>query len=171
VQKVYPASLSEMLGAISEIAEVIDEEQAGRELADSLSAIINLLNITKPQRSPRLYVEIYGDPIMSVADLSYVGELVELAGFDNIFAELPREYSRVSPEAVLAADPEYILLLYPGMTSAQVSRRKGWGEVSAVRNQHIYNSEDINPDLLLRATPRSLEGVKLLRGLIEESDD
>ena len=171
VQKVYPASLSEMLIAIGEIAEVIDEEQAGRELVDSLTAIINLLNNTKPLNSPRLYVEIYGDPIMSVADLSYVGELVELAGFDNIFAELPREYSRVSPEAVLAADPEYILLLYPGMTSAQVSRRKGWGEVSAVRNQHIYNSEDINPDLLLRATPRSLEGVKLLRSLIEEDND
>jgi ABC-type Fe3+-hydroxamate transport system substrate-binding protein len=171
VEKVYPASLSEMLGTISQIAELIDEKQAGKELVDSLSSIINHLNNTKPQRCPRIYVEIYGDPIMSVSDSSYVGELVELAGFDNIFTELPREYSRVSPEAVLAADPEYILLMYPGITSAQVSRRKGWGEVSAIRNQRIYNSEYINPDLLLRATPRSLEGVTLLRQLLEESDD
>ncbi|MCF7912263.1 MAG: helical backbone metal receptor [Candidatus Cloacimonetes bacterium] len=171
VEKVYPASLAEMLRSIGEIAKVIGAEQVGKELTDSLSAVIEHLRETMPEQRPSIYVEIYGDPIMSVADDSYVGELVELAGFDNIFAGLPRDYSRVSPEAVLAADPDYILLLYPGMNSEQVESRKGWGQVSAVLHQHIYNSEDIDPDLLLRATPRSLEGVKLLRELIEERNE
>ncbi len=171
VEKIYPSSLTEMLQSINRIAEILNIPARGKHLADSLSAEINNFRKTLPAVRPRIYVEIYGDPIMSVADSSFIGELVELAGFDNIFASLPRDYCRISPEAVLAADPEYILLLYPGITREQVQARKGWSRVTALRNNKIYSSEDIDPDLLLRATPRSLEGVRLLRKLIEEKDD
>ncbi|MDP8220861.1 MAG: helical backbone metal receptor [Candidatus Stygibacter frigidus] len=171
VEKIYPASLDEMVLTVRHIAGIINEEQAGKELADSLNAQIAEYRNSIPEVRPRLYVEIYGDPIMSVADSSFVGELVALAGFDNIFAELPRDYSRVPAEDVLAKDPEYILLLYPGITIDQVQARKGWGNISAIQRNQIITAEDINPDLLLRASPRCLEGVKLLRNWLEGHDD
>ena len=170
VEKIYPSTLDEMVLAVRNIAGIINEDQAGKLLADSLNAKIADYRNSMPIKNPRLYVEIYGDPIMSVADNSFVGELVELAGFDNIFAELPRDYSRVPAEDVLAADPEYILLLYPGITIEQVQSRKGWGNISAIKKNQIITAEDINPDLLLRASPRCLKGVKLLRNWFEEND-
>ena len=171
VEKIYPSTLDEMVLAVRNIAQIINEDQAGKLLADSLNAKIAEYRNSMPDMRPRLYVEIYGDPIMSVADSSFVGELVELAGFDNIFAELPRDYSRVPAEDVLAADPEYILLLYPGITVGQMQSRKGWGNIPAIQNNNIITADDINPDLLLRASPRCLEGVKLLRNWLEDNDD
>jgi len=171
VEKIYPSTLDEMVLAVRNIAGIINEEQAGKLLADSLNTRIAEYRNSMPDMKPRLYVEIYGNPIMSVADSSFVGELVELAGFDNIFAELPRDYSRVPAEDVLAADPEYILLLYPGITEGQLQSRKGWGNITAMQKNHIITAEDINPDLLLRASPRCLEGVKLLRNWLEENND
>ena len=171
VEKIYPSTLDEMVLAVRNIAGIINEDQAGKLLADSLNAKIAEYRNSMPDMKPRLYVEIYGNPIMSVADSSFVGELVELAGFDNIFAELPRDYSRVPAEDVLAADPEYILLLYPGITEGQLQSRKGWGNITAMQKNHIITAEDINPDLLLRASPRCLEGVKLLRNWLEENND
>ena len=170
VEKIYPSTLDEMVLAVRNIAGIINEDQAGKLLADSLNARIAEYRNSMPIKKPRLYVEIYGNPIMSVADRSFVGELVELAGFDNIFAELPRDYSRVPAEDVLNADPEYILLLYPGITKEQLQSRKGWGNITAIQKNHIITADDINPDLLLRASPRCLEGVKLLRNWLEQND-
>lgn len=163
IEKVYPQTLMEMLESVTQIAELIGAEQEGQVLVAEMSQQIKELKSERGDSPPRIYVEIYGNPLMSVADSSYVGELVELAGFDNVFAELPRDYSRINPEKVLNAAPEYILLLYPEMTKKQVEDRKGWENVPAVKNSRIITTAEINPDLLVRATPRSLEGVKILK--------
>jgi iron complex transport system substrate-binding protein len=171
VEKIYPSSLDEMLQSITGIGEILGKQEAAKVLTDSLKLMIRDYKKSLPGNKPRLYVEIYGNPVMSISDGSYIGELVELAGFDNVFGELPRDYSRISPEAVLAADPEYILLLYPGISAEQVSSRKGWSQVSAVRNNRVFAAAEIDADLFVRATPRSLKGVRKLRALLEAEDD
>ena len=100
---------------------------------------------------------------MSVSDNSFIGEVIQIAGGNNIFAQLPRDYSRIKPEDVIQADPEIILLTYPGISAAQIKERKGWNVISACKNNRIYTVKDINPDLILRASPRIIEGIKLLK--------
>jgi iron complex transport system substrate-binding protein len=120
-------------------------------------------NYNKFTNLPRVYIEIYGNPIMSVSDESFVGELITFAGGNNIFPKLPRDYSRINPEEVINNDPEIIILTYPGMTKEQVVQRKGWEVITAVKTGRIYTTSDIDPDVILRASPRIIEG---LAGLI-----
>ena len=171
VEKIYPHSVQEMIESIRTIGEKIDQKKRAEFIADSLqTSIQQLTDSIDSTFPPKVYVEIYGDPVMSVSDRSFVGELVEIAGGDNIFSQLPRDYSRVDPEKVIEADPDIIILTYPGVTSEQIKNRKGWEFISACRNNRIYTSKDINPDLILRASPRIVKGLKILKKVFHETD-
>ncbi len=174
----YPKSIDEMLAAIREIGIILKKEKRADFLEDSLqSELINLTNQPIPPNStdltistnlPRVYIEIYGNPVMSVSDRSFVGEVVKAAGGNNIFSELPRDYSRIRPEEVIAANPGIIILTYPGIDAAQIKERKGWEVISACKNNRIYTVDDIDPDLILRASPRVIEGIKILKKIFED---
>jgi len=157
-----------MYDSILEIGEIIGKSQRAQAVTDSLKLAVQKLKARKLTTAKNVYVEIYGDPIMTVSDSSYVGNLIELIGANNIFDTLPRDYSRVSAEKVVAANPEIIILTYPGVNPADIVQRRGWQELAAVQNQRIYNIEDINPDLILRSTPRVILG---LEKLLEICDD
>jgi len=189
---IYPKSIAEMISSIRKIGTLLDKERRANFIADSLQAeLTNITNlsrrsdtkldstIAKVEKSkdshnrsqgfpdstnfPKVYIEIYGNPIMSVSDNSFIGEVIQLAGGNNIFAHLPRDYSRIKPENVILADPEIILLTYPGISAEQIKERKGWNVISACKYNRIYTVEDINPDLILRASPRIIKGIKLLQ--------
>ena len=40
--------------------------------------------------------------------------------------------------------------------------------ISAVKNDRIYTALDIDPDLIIRATPRIVEGMKQLQKIIND---
>ena len=171
VEKIYPHSVQEMIESIRTIGERIDQKKQAEFIADSLqTSIRQLTDAIDSNVSPKVYIEIYGDPVMSVSDRSFVGELVEMAGGDNIFSQLPRDYSRIDPEKVIEADPDIIILTYPGVTSEQIKNRKGWEMITACRNNRIYTNTEINPDLIVRASPRIIEGLKILQKVFNETD-
>jgi len=161
---IYSNSLDDMLANISKIGKLIGKSERAKFVADSLQT--ELEKITKKAhlfKDKKVYIEIYGDPIMTVSDSSYVGNLIEIAGADNIFDSLPREYSMISAEKVIEAAPEIMILTYPGISGSEVKNRKGWSNVPAVKNNKIFTYEDINPDLILRATPRAILGMRKLQ--------
>ncbi|MEA1898489.1 MAG: helical backbone metal receptor [Bacteroidota bacterium] len=160
----YPKSIDNMISSIREIGELIGAEKRANFVADSLSTEIKKISQNNDDNSPKIYVEIYNNPIMSVSDRSFVGEVIQKAGGNNIFAELPRDYSRVKAEDIINADPEIIVLTCPPeVTAESIKIRKGWEVISAVKNDRIYTALDINPDLIIRATPRVIEGMKILQ--------
>ncbi len=160
----YPKSIDDMISSIREIGKLIGAEKRANFVADSLSAEIEKISQNNDDNSPTVYVEIYNNPIMSVSDRSFVGEVVQIAGGNNIFAELPRDYSRVRAEDIINANPEIIILTCPPeVTAESIKIRKGWEVISAVKNDRIYTALDINPDLIIRATPRVIEGMKILQ--------
>jgi len=167
--QIYPKSVSGLLEAITTIGEVTGNVDRTRILRDSLSKIVtdakkSISGLVKP----KVYIEIYGSPIMSVSRESYIGELIELAGGKNIFSGLSREYSRIKPEEVVLKNPDVILLTYPGVRAEDILQRKGWGIINACRNSRIYSRKDLDPDLIIRATPRSLRSIYKLREIFYE---
>jgi len=165
----YPKSIDDMISSIREIGKLIGAEKRAGFVADSLQTEIEKISQNCGVDPPTVYVEIYNTPIMSVSDRSFVGEVVQKAGGNNIFAELPRDYSRVKVEDVINADPEIIILTCPPeVTAESIKIRKGWEVISAVKNDRIYTALDINPDLIIRATPRVIEGMKILQKIFKD---
>ena len=119
-------------------------------------------------RRPRVYFEEWDQPLIS--GIQWVDELIEVAGGDSIFPELRRHglarQRIVQPEQVAARDPEVIVASWCGkaMRKKTIVERPGWDQVSAIRNDHVY---EIKSTYILQPGPASLtEGVARLHECI-----
>jgi len=168
VQQIYPKKLDDLPVIIRQIGDLIGKGQEASALSDSIATAIAEVRIKSANIfHPRVYVEIYRNPLMSVSDESFVGDVIESAGGDNIFSKLERDYARVDPEDVILAKPD-IIICYSQDTLEGISSRKGWSNIPAVKNKRIYFEKDINPDLIQQATPRTVQGLWLLYGIFSE---
>lgn len=164
----YPKKIDDLLNTIVELGKITHSEANAQKLQNDIKHKLETYKSFKTAKKQKVLIEIYNDPIMSASDSSYVGELLSYAGGENAFPVLERDYCRVKNEDVIKANPDVIIITYPGMNKEAVIARKGWQNITAVKNKRIYTIQDINPDLLLRATPRSIDAIQLLRDLIYE---
>ncbi|MDD2331461.1 MAG: helical backbone metal receptor [Candidatus Cloacimonetes bacterium] len=167
VTSIYPKNISELLVEIEKLGILLDRQENAVSLINRFRSTIQTLNTQNADKTkPRVYLEIYRDPLMSVSDKSFVGELIEIAGGDNIFTTLERDYSRIKAEDVISLDPE-IIICYSQDTLQRILARKGWQNVSAIKNHMIFFEPDLDPDLIQRAGPRAIDGLLRLHELIE----
>ena len=117
---------------------------------------------------PRVYHEIdASDPtkIFTVGPGSYIHDLIEIAGGQNIAARATSAYPQLSAEEILRSDPEIIVLASADYAAKpdQVAARSGWSQVSAVKNKRIVT---IAPDLINRPGPRVGEAAEAYARLV-----
>jgi len=115
------------------------------------------------RRQVTLFYQVWRAPLMTVGGRQIISEVVELCGGANIFAHLPDLVPTVSPEAVLAADPEVIVTAAEQPSAEALGVWRRWPQMRAVRkgNLLVIPADDIS-----RATPRLLEGAwRLCRAL------
>jgi len=161
---VDPANLSELISSIEELGSVTGANFKAKALADSIRFVISRLkrfnsNISVPEK-PKIYMEIWHDPIMCPGKNSFVDDMIEAAGGINITADLNRSYSRIDPEQVILRDPDMIILAYmkpDDWVEKTFVKRLGWEDVSAIKKRRVYT--DINPDIILRPGPRVAKGL------------
>ncbi len=165
VKRIYPKKLDDLPQMVVQIGDLIQTKREAAALSDSLrSGIAAMRRRTKGPARPRVYLEIYRDPLMSVSDASFVGELIETAGGDNIFSSLERDYARVNAEDIVQARPE-IIICFSRDSLESILSRKGWQDLPAIQNRRVYFESDIDPDLIQRASPRVLQGMERLHQL------
>jgi len=159
-----PSSMAELFQSISDIGALTHREEEARRLIDTMKSRIETIKRYVrhiPQdRRPKVFIEVWHSPLISVGRASFVDELISLAGGINIASDSPRAYSYFSPEQVIGRNPDYIILGHRSEDADldAVKNRLGWNGLAAVRNNCVYN--DINPDLFLRPGPRLVDGLE-----------
>lgn len=146
-----------------------EAEVLAAELRRKIAALRSAANSFQGHR-PRVYVEIWNDPLSTVGRSSFLAELVRLAGGDNVGDEAEQDYFQVSSEWVVARNPEIVLCFYMGSVSDiqdLIVRRAGWNRLAAVRNHRVFSGFD--NDIVLRPGPRVLKGIAALERVIHES--
>ena len=129
---------------------------------EALSARVETFYKTKFR--PRVYVEVWGDPLTTVGKKTFLDDIVTLAGGLNLGHTLTTAYAHISPEWILKEDPDAILVTYQRDNAAQLveqlAGRPGWLSLKAVKSHTIC--AEINEDLLARPGPRLIEGAEKL---------
>jgi len=165
-QRVACRGIDDIAGMLREIGEATGCEARGRELAADVTLKLLALRMSTPtEPRPKVYAEIWHDPMTTIGAGTFLSDLIALAGGQSIGDAASRDYYQISPERVISADPDVVLCLYMGQdegASDAVKARPGWQHVKAVREGAVYDG--LNNDILLRPGPRVLEGVALLRG-------
>lgn len=123
---------------------------------------------TSAAAKPRVYHEIdASDPtkIFTVGPGSYIHDLIEIAGGQNVAARATSAYPQLSAEEILRSDPEIIVLAAADYSAKpeQVAARAGWSAISAVKNDRIVS---IAPNLINRPGPRVGEAAEAYARLV-----
>lgn len=137
-----------------------------RRRATLLAAEMRLRAATIARRAgqarakPRVYVEIWGEPLITAASGTFIDDLIGRAGGINVFGDLTG-WPQVSAEAILVRNPEVIILTYPNRAAVLV--RRSWRQIAAVRHGRVY---EVEPSLISRPGPRIVEGLLALARLL-----
>ena len=161
------ATVEDVFRAIQQIADAADVSEAGRSYAEQLrSRMARVAQAVPHGPRPRVFVEISENPLCTAGRGSFLDELIEQAGGQNVAHDLRTPWPTISPETVVALDPQIIVVAHPVKDDARsfLSGRVGWNRISAVRSNQVIAGFDL--DLLLRPGPRLVDGLELLAGLI-----
>jgi iron complex transport system substrate-binding protein len=160
-------SFEQLFDAIHTIAVAAGEEQGGvelvAELRSELSSIEKLYADIPAEKLPRVYFELWNDPVTTAGNASFINELISRAGGVNVAGKLAKPYIYINPEKVVEWDPDVILLCYmdgSNQSDNRLSSRIGWANVTAVKQKRVI--ADIPADLLLRPGPRLIKGLRCL---------
>lgn len=156
-----PKTVSEILDDITLVGLICDVEAEAFKLTQELTSRISYIasRVSGQGVSLKVYYELWYDPLMSVGKGSWIDELIQMAGGENIFSNSETPYPIVNPEAVLQMNPDAIFIpvgYMGGEFKPSLEERPGWRSVSAVKNGRIY---EVDEDVLLRPGPRIVEGL------------
>ncbi len=105
----------------------------------------------------KTFIQIWNNPLMSVNGEHLISRVIEFCGGENIFAQAKGLTSTPSIEAILEEDPQVIIATGMAESSKQwLQRWLQWPFIRAVKNNRLYA---VNPDHLVRHTPRILQGI------------
>jgi len=117
---------------------------AAREKTQALAA-----TIADRRPKPRVFIQIGVKPLSTAGPDSFLNDLIEMAGGINIVKDSTfRVYSR---EAVLAANPDCILIVTMGLGGAdEIAQWNRYGNLTAAVKKQIFM---IDADLVCSPTP------------------
>lgn len=111
----------------------------------------------------RVFYEIWHQPLMTVGKTQLISHALSVCGAQNIFADLSGLTPTVSEEALLAREPQLILV---GGSAQEGQQRMAAWRAHPVFGPRIASGQIalqfVDADLLHRATPRLLQGVQAL---------
>jgi len=135
-------------------------------LVQSLTARVNTMIDTLPTITThyKVYYELDAtDPNnpYTAGPGSYINQILEYAGDQNIGATLSSPFAKISSAEVIRQNPDFILLgdTAYGVTVDSVMQRPGWSAINAVKNGHVFVFDD---NTVSRPTARIFDAMEVL---------
>jgi iron complex transport system substrate-binding protein len=158
-----PATLDDVLCNIDIIGKATGHADEATALIASLQAridaIANKVAGISDADKPKVYIEIWDDPLMASAKGSYIDDILTIAGGVNIFADATTSYPIVSSDVVISKNPDIILT-----ESGNVADREGWSSINAVKNNKVYDrGSDVT---YVRPGPRLVDALEELAKIV-----
>ena len=166
------ANFEQAIQQIAVVGRLTFTQNAATKLVNQLQQQIDQIKAaTAGTPAPKVLLEVddstAGKPYVFGGN-SFGDQLLQDADAINIFHSNTSNggYPQVTDEAVISANPNYIILtedpLYGGQPSA-VYRRPNWGNIDAVKNHHVYH---VNTNLMQHPSQRLVEGLRCVAQIV-----
>jgi len=167
-----PDNIDDILKDILLVGRATDRDVEAAILVNNLRRRIDAVvsKVSGAMSRPKVYYEVWYDPIWSVGSEGWENELIEKAGGINIFADQRLKYLEASSEAIIENNPD--IIIFPLSRGAappfwgsldQVKQRPGWDAINAVQNDGLYT---IDEDIISRPGPRMVDALEILFRII-----
>ncbi len=151
--------IADISRAVREIGAIAGTAAAADEAADRFDHGMAELERRYGQRERlTVFLQVNTRPLYTVNRQQIMSELVELCGGRNLFDDLNQLAPQVGLEAVIARNPDVIIVTDEGDPGA-VGEWSRWRQVEAVRADNVYR---LPANDLTRATTRLTQGAAAL---------
>lgn len=146
-------SLNGMEKSITELGKQFNREKKAKELNDHLNTVkANIESkVAKEKKHPKVLI-LMGIPgsYLVATDQSYIGDLVKIAGGENVIQDHSKQYISSNTEHLVNVNPDIILRLPHGMPDEvkkmfqkEFKQNDIWKHFKAVKNNQVYDLEEI----------------------------
>jgi iron complex transport system substrate-binding protein len=172
VIKLFPRDFDATVGAISTLGRLFAASDAADAITTDMLArrdavVAAVADAPRPRVLEELDASSPDKPFVAGPD-GFYGQLIDLAGGDNVFGDLPGDVGQVGAEIIVARDPQVIILTdadlpFNPQTPEMVAARPGWATITAVQNGAIY---PVSGSLVSTPGPRLIDGLEALAALL-----
>ena len=134
---------------IVNLGEKFDKSEKAVEIIAELENKENELNLSKKENKEDVLI-LFGAPgsVMVSTDNSYVGNLVKIAGGNNIFESESSSFIQVNMEEIIKRNPDKILIMTHAVpeeakkTVEEEFAKATWQQLDAIKNNKVYYLEN-----------------------------
>ncbi len=186
VYATHPRTVEGILTSILHIGDVLGESQAALRLTSDLRHRLDAwerrLGVNLPRSSlapihrgegfgrgrPQVLFVVWEDPLISAGRNSFLTDAIARAGGESITASFPAEWPRLSLEAAVHDQPDFLIFAHHGTAAektaelsarlAELKHKPGWREFRAVREGRVI----LVSDTINRPAPRLFDAIEEL---------
>jgi iron complex transport system substrate-binding protein len=116
-------------------------------------------SLSPSQKAARVYFEVNSAPF-AAGKTSFIGELLDRLGMQNIATEKMGAFPKINPEFVVQARPD--LIMSTEASAKHLAQRPGWKSIPAIQGNRICFFSAAQSDVLVRPGPRMGEAAVLI---------
>lgn len=164
---VNPRNVRQAIETISTVGLVCGLPETARYLSDQLTTRVDrILEATAGREKPLVFLQINIQPIMTVNRNTVHHDLIHLAGGDNMTADEPVTYPRISLEEVIRRKPEVILVSSMEREGRFEKARQDWLQWTSIPAVQKGRVHLIDSDVIDRPSPRVVDGLEIMAKLL-----
>ncbi len=161
-----PKDFEDVFTSIEIIGKATGQDDKAAAIVGDLKARVKdvddkVIKLTEDER-PKVYYEIWPSPITTAGPGTFVNDIIQRAGGENIAKDAKKAYPQYSQEMIVAKNPDIIIFSHHGssnQSAEDILNRQGWESIEAIKNNKVFYVEE---NLVQRATPRLVDGLEQL---------
>ncbi len=158
-----PSTIDTICSEFIELGKYLGVEATAKTIVKQAREKIQTVRTHIPANGQKkVFWQVGAHPIFTVSKNSFVNEFMALSGVKNVFQDLKARYPQITREAVIAADPDIIIIVtMDGEMSTEKANWAQFAQLSAVKNNRVFFIRDMMFD---NPTPLALaEGIEKLQ--------
>ncbi|MGI5859688.1 MAG: ABC transporter substrate-binding protein [Tepidanaerobacteraceae bacterium] len=159
-----PKDFDEMFASIEIIGKATGQQDEALTLIKNLKArmenVEDVVDKVKLDKRPKVYYEIWPSPITTSGPGTFVDDIIQRAGGENIAKDAQKAYPQYSQEMIIDKNPDFIIFSHHGSSNQSIEdviTRQGWENINAIKNKKVFYLDE---NLVQRATPRLVDGLE-----------
>lgn len=151
-------TIDDIYKTIKIIGKYTNKEEESIDLISSMNKKIK--KIKKSYK--KIYIEIDNDN-WTCGSESFISDVISKAGGINIFNDIKKDYFKTDWEEIVKRNPEVIILI--NNKKENIISQNLSSKIDAVKNQKIYELDEIKRDIISRPSPRIVDIIEYLNRL------
>lgn len=157
-----PESIEDVINLIDELGKITNSQRAAKmTIVDMMTKRDFILSRVAGKERVKVFYEVWDQPLMAAGPGSFIDELINLAGGENIAKDAQGKYPQFDLEQLIERNPDVYLTAKDreDKTVDSIKARDGYENINAIKNDRVYI---LDPNIISRPGPRIVDGLELI---------